>query len=173
MNKYDIEDFSLCINCETKECGLIDGQECDKLNYFHNLVQAIRNAEDKKYMQEIINARITSVSLGYEDHGILTFGLGLDLAGGMFTTFGGYGLDTYNKTTKKRECHAYSMQLIVEIMKTVGVEKWEDLKDKYIRVVKEGLNTPIRKIGNLMEDKWFDVKEFFEYYDMHQEDGDY
>lgn len=124
-------------------------------------------------MSEIKNARITKTSLGYEDHRILTFGLDLDLAGGMFTTFGGYELDTYNKTTKKRECHAYSMQLIVEIMKTVGVKKWEDLKGKYIRVVDEGYNTPIRKIGNLMEDKWFDVKEFFEYYDMHQEDGDY
>lgn len=112
-------------------------------------------------MSEIINARITKTSLGYEDHGILTFGLGLDLAGGMFTTFGGYELDTYNKTTKKRECHAYSMQLIVEIMKTVGVEKWEDLKGQYIRVVDEGHNTPIRKIGNLMEDKWFDVCEFY------------
>lgn len=119
-------------------------------------------------MKEIINAKIKNTTLGYEDHGILTFGLGLDLAGGMFTTFGGYGLDTYDKVSKKRICYAYGMQLIVEIMKTVGVEKWEDLTGKYIRVVDEGYNTPIRKIGNLMEDKWFDINEF---YNIHKGDA--
>ena len=29
---------------------------------------------------EILNAQITNISLGYEDHGILTFGLSLNIA---------------------------------------------------------------------------------------------
>ena len=38
------------------------------------------------------------------------------------------------------------------------------LKDKYIRVVDEGWGSPIKKIGNIIEDKWFDIDEFFKNY---------
>ena len=48
-------------------------------------------------------------------------------------------------------------------MKTVGVEKWEQLQGKYLRVVYER-REPIKEIGNLMKDQWFDIKEFFEKY---------
>ena len=46
-------------------------------------------------------------------------------------------------------------------MTTVGVKSWEDLKDKYIRVVSRGLGESIEEIGNIMEDKWFNIEEFF------------
>lgn len=46
-------------------------------------------------------------------------------------------------------------------MKTVGVDNWEDLEGKYIRVVNRGIGRTIKTIGNLMEDKWFDIEEFF------------
>ena len=48
-------------------------------------------------MSEILNAQITNVSLGYEDHGILTFGLSLNIADGTSCTFGGYALDEYDE----------------------------------------------------------------------------
>ena len=41
----------------------------------------------------------------------------------------------------------------------MGVEKWEDLVGKYIRVESEGLGGGIVKIGNIIENKWFDPKE--------------
>ena len=113
-------------------------------------------------MREVLNAQITSVSLGYEDHGILTFGLGLNMSDGTSCIFGGYALDTYDKELERRICGRYSMECLTEIMKTLGVEKWEHLKGKYIRVVSESWGTPISKIGNLMKDQWFDIKEFFE-----------
>lgn len=114
-------------------------------------------------MEETIrNAQITSVSLGYEDHGILTFGLGLNIAKGGCCVFGGYALDEYDKALDKRVCGADSLECLTEIMKTVGVEKWENLKGKYIRVIDRGWGTTIDTIGNLMEDKWFNIKDFFE-----------
>lgn len=112
-------------------------------------------------MSEVLNAQITNVSLGYDDHGIFTFGLTLHIAGGLGCVFGGYALDTYNEELKKRVCNRYSIECLTEIMKTVGVEKWEQLQGKYLRVVYER-REPIKKIGNLMKDQWFDIEEFFE-----------
>lgn len=110
---------------------------------------------------EIKNAKITSTSLGYEDHGILTFGLCLDISGGGGVVYGSFALDEYDEEKKKRVCDAKSMECITEIMNVVGVENWEDLKGKYIRIQTNGWGSAIDKIGNLMEDKWFDIREFF------------
>lgn len=51
---------------------------------------------------------------------------------------------------------------MMKIMDTVGVERWEDLPGKYIRVESGGWGSTITKIGNIIKDKWFDLKEFFE-----------
>lgn len=111
---------------------------------------------------EISNAHITNVSLGYEDHGILTFGLTLEIAGGCGCVFGGYALDNYDKTLKKRIPSARAMECLTEIMRVVGVKNWEDLNGKYIRIINKGWGSTIDTIGNLMEDKWFNIKDFFE-----------
>jgi len=47
-------------------------------------------------------------------------------------------------------------------MDTVGVERWEDLKDKYIRFVDDGWGSTVTTIGHITENKWFNIKEFFE-----------
>lgn len=113
-------------------------------------------------MSEIIrNAIIKNVTLGYEDHGILTFDLNLDISDGTSCMWGGYELDEYDKTLKERVCRSYGLKLLTEVMKTVGVDRWEDLKGKYIRIEDRGLGRPIKKIGNIMEDKWFDIEEFY------------
>ena len=39
--------------------------------------------------------------------------------------------------------------------------EWEDLKGKYIRVKDNGWGSTIDEIGNLMEEKWFNLREFF------------
>ena len=113
---------------------------------------------------EILNAQIKNVSIYYEDHGILTFGISVDISDGTTCVIGGYALDEYNKNTKKRQCCAYSMDLLTRIMKVVGVSKWEDCKNKYIRVVSNGLGGSITKIGNLMKDEWLDIPDFFKEY---------
>lgn len=42
-----------------------------------------------------------------------------------------------------------------------GVDKWEDLPGKYIRFEDNGWGSKTTKIGNIIADKWFDLKEFF------------
>ena len=91
---------------------------------------------------ETKNAKIVSTFLGYEGHGILSCYLTLDY-GGSGQSFGGYEL----------KYPAYGIDFIDKILKTVGVESWEDLAGKCIRVKSE--YTKIHSIGNLIEDKWF------------------
>lgn len=111
--------------------------------------------------ERIVNAQITNVTLGYEDHGILTFGLTIKF-GCSGCVYGGFALDNYDKSLGRRIPTAKGFQCLTEIMKVVGVRNWEDLQDKYIRVVDSGIGSSLDKIGNLMEDKWFSIKEFWE-----------
>lgn len=93
-----------------------------------------------------VNAKIESMSLGYEDHGIMTIMLTLDFGGSM-QGFGGYGLDGAEDLQR----------WIKELLRVVGVERWEDLKGKYVRVEKEeDWNGRITQIGHFLENKWFD-----------------
>lgn len=115
---------------------------------------------------EIKNARIKSTKLGREDHGIMTFMIHIEFDCSNFGVsnqcgIGGYALDRYDRETKKRVFSAKGMEAISKILDMVGVDNWEDLKGKYIRVKENGLGSSIDEIGNLMEEKWFNLKEFF------------
>lgn len=105
------------------------------------------------------NGKIHSTMLGIEDHGIMTFFVNIDFDGSG-QGFGGYALD--GQAGKKG--HSKSIQCIRKILETVGVEKWEDLEGKYVRIRKEAEygGHPIKAIGHIVEDKWFDIKEFWE-----------
>ena len=48
----------------------------------------------------------------------------------------------------------------MQIMNVVGVDRFSDLKGKYIRVETNG-NGPIKRFGHIIEDKWFDYREFY------------
>ena len=99
----------------------------------------------------IRNARITSTMLGKEDHGIMTFFLFVEF-GGCGCGIGGYALSGF---TPK------GLEAITKICEIVGVDKWEDLPNKYIRIKDNGWGSTIDEIGNLMEEKWFNIREFF------------
>lgn len=105
---------------------------------------------------EIKNAKIVSTMLGREDHGILTALITLDFSS-FKQAFGGYALDTHDG--KKRVGHEACGQFVMGVLEVVGVESWEDLKGKYVRVDMEtGWNGKILRIGHITEDKWFDPK---------------
>ena len=108
----------------------------------------------------IKNARIESTMLGREDHGIMTFMIRIH-ADNFSCGVGGYCLDQYDSETKTRIFRAESMEAISKILDVVGVETWEDLPGKYIRFEDNGWGSIITKIGNIIEDKWFDMPEFF------------
>ena len=106
---------------------------------------------------ELKNAEITGTHLGYEDHGIFTFMLNLKY-GGSGQGAGGWALDSYDKKLDKRIGTKLGMDLIIEILKVLEVEKWEDLPGQFIRVKAD--YTKVHAIGHLLKDKWFDFQKF-------------
>lgn len=101
---------------------------------------------------ETKNAIINSTMLGYEDHGIFTAMLMLDF-GDSTQGFGGYGLDTYVKSLDQRKGTAYGCQWIINVLRTLEVEKWEDLPKTKLRVKADF--DKIHEIGHFLKDKWF------------------
>lgn len=97
---------------------------------------------------EIINAKIDSTWLGYEDHGILSAMIIVDYGDGGHQGFGGYSLG------------GDAMSIFVEnTLKVVGVESWEELKDKYVRV--KTSEHKIFEIGNITKETWFNPEKSF------------
>lgn len=95
------------------------------------------------------NALIESVSLGIEDHGILTAFLHLDF-GSASQGFGGYALDAKGAN--------YCAAFIRGCLDTIGVREWKDLPGNIIRVRGgdgPGLGTTIEAIGHPVQDRWF------------------
>ena len=98
--------------------------------------------------------------LGREDHGILTLTIYME-SGCCVWGVGGYALDGYDRETKKRVFSAKSMESISEVLRVVGVDKWEDLPGKYVRYEDNGIGSSVTKIGNIISDEWFDIAGFF------------
>lgn len=109
-------------------------------------------------MIETKNAKITATRLGTEDHGIMSFMLFLDY-GGLCQGAGGYVLDTYDETKKKRVPTVLTGAIVDEVLRVVGVDSWEKLSGQYIRVKSDW--DKVHSIGNLLKDVWLDFESFF------------
>lgn len=124
----------------------------------------------KKYTQEqlteagysIENALITNVDLSMADHGCLTLAMTLE-GGGWGVVYGGYclGKGYLGADDDFFDGSAAGMEYLIRIMDTVGVEKFQDLKGKYVRVANKGWGSSVKIIGNISKDKWFDAETFF------------
>jgi hypothetical protein len=79
---------------------------------------------------------VTSTSLGYEDHGVLTAMLHLSLEGSSGIGVGGYVLD--KNVDGQREGTAYGLDHLIRILKTIGVDRWEHLKGQKLIVLFDG-----------------------------------
>lgn len=112
---------------------------------------------------EVKNAKITSTSLGYEDHGVFTFYLHLDY-GGAGQGAGGYVLDRHTKKNRKRTGTKMGMDLIIAILRLLKVGIWEDLPGTYVKAKmthdKVIAIAPIFA-DNERESDWLDFGEFF------------
>ncbi len=100
-------------------------------------------------MIEEKNAVIESTMLGFEDHGIMTFMLHLNYGSGGQGA-GGYSFD--EKTGK-------GMSIIPKILKTLKVDKWENLKGLNIKVKSE--HSKVHAIAHFLEDDWLDFEDYF------------
>lgn len=124
----------------------------------------------KKYTQEqliesgysIENALITNVDLSMADHGCLTLAMTLE-GSGWGVVYGGYclGKGYLDADDDFFDGSAAGMEYLMRIMDTVGVEKFQDLKGKYVRVANKRWGSSVKIIGNIIKDKWFDAETFF------------
>ena len=108
--------------------------------------------------EEILTGKITNTELGYEDHGIFTCFLHIE-GDGWGCGFGGYSLDSPDKTLQRRKGTAEGMEAIIQIIRTLDVNSWEKVKGQYVRVVLK--DRRIKKIGHIIKDNWFSFEDFF------------
>ena len=110
--------------------------------------------------ENVVNMKITRTSITMEDHGCLTFYIYLEGAS-TGVCYGGYNIGRGYLGADKFEGFGQGLEAMMHIMDVVGVEKWEDLPGKYVRMVDPGLGGIVNTIGNIIQDKWFNIKEFF------------
>ena len=109
-------------------------------------------------MGEIKNAVIQSTSIDIGDRYLLSAWLHLDY-GGSGQGFGGYTL-YLPKDYKHHTCKGdYAGHFIFRCLEIAGVEKWEDLKGKTIRVKAD--HNHVIAIGHIVKDDWFNPSEDF------------
>ena len=109
---------------------------------------------------EIKNARIESVSITMEDHGCLTFWVTVR-GSGWGCGIGGFCIGNGYLGAKEFSGSARGLEAMMRIMDAVGVSRWEDLPGHYCRVRDVGTGRSITEIGNILEDKWVDIREVF------------
>ena len=104
-------------------------------------------------MIEVKNAVITKASITNSDHGVLSAWLDLDY-GGSGQGFGGYSLYLPKHFTHHRVAGPnYAGHFIWRVMEIAGVERWDQLAGKTIRVRAE--HSGIEAIGHIIKDDWF------------------
>lgn len=107
------------------------------------------------------NSLIESADLSMRDH--CCFDMSLILSGQVNVCFGGYCLGKGYLGAKDDfwEGSAAGLEYIMRIMDVVGVDSFQDLKGKYVRVAHKGLGSSVKIIGNITKEKWFDAESFF------------
>lgn len=109
----------------------------------------------------LVNAKIVSVDLSMEDHACMT--LRMDLEGdGWGVVYGGYSLGRGYVGATTFESGEQSMEYIMRIMDVVGSDTFKGMEGMYVRVAEKGFSDPVKIIGNIVKDKWFDAGTFFE-----------
>lgn len=104
---------------------------------------------------EIKNAVIESATITTGDRGFLDAWLQLD-CGGMGQGFGGYAL-YLPKSFDHHKLESMAGHHIFRIMEVAGVDSWDKLKGKTIRV--KGGWGRIAAIGHIVKDDWFNPEE--------------
>lgn len=107
---------------------------------------------------EIKNAVIESVTITKAERNVLDAWLYLEY-GGSGQGFGGFALylpKDFKHHTNKGD---FAGHFIFRCMEIAGVEKWEDMKGKTIRV-KAG-HSNIEAIGHIVKNDWFNPSEDF------------
>ena len=92
------------------------------------------------YGDGVKNARIIDTFLGIEDHGIFVMQLTVEQLDGH---------QAFQRVVSRKN---NLVGILGELYRAVGVESWEQLKGKLVRVkVDDGF---IRQVGHIIEERW-------------------
>ena len=83
-------------------------------------------------------AKITGASLEIKSRGMLNFWIYVDYEDGCSQGVGGIFLDSYDKEKKERVGTAYGCEMIRQMLLTLGVDDFSEMKGKYVWVLCEG-----------------------------------
>lgn len=102
---------------------------------------------------EIKNAIIGSAILDMGDRGLLTSWINLEY-GGSGQGFGGYSLYLPKSYTHHNPQANFAGHFIFRCMEIAGVESWDKMKGKTIRV--KCNHSGVQAIGHIVKDDWFE-----------------
>src|SRR5688572_9697543 len=113
-------------------------------------------------MSTIKNAIIESTDLTSADYGVLSAWIHLSY-GGCLQGFGGHALYLPKSFSHHKGQVNFAGHWIYRVMQIAGVERWDQLKGKTLRVQsdKDGLGGTIIAIGHIVNEDWFNPSEEF------------
>ena len=92
-------------------------------------------------------ACIKSASLEIQEREILNFWIHVDYENGFSQGIGGLSLDAYDKAKGTRIGTAYGCEMIRQLLLTLNVNDFSEMRGKDIWVLTEGSNLNIKPIG--------------------------
>jgi hypothetical protein len=107
---------------------------------------------------EIKNAIIESVTISKAERNLLDAWLFLDY-GGIGQGFGGYALYLPKGFLNHTNTGDFAGHFIFRCMEIAGVDKWEQMKGRTIRVKAD--QGKVHAIGHIVKDDWFNPTEDF------------
>lgn len=121
---------------------------------------------EEKLIEEgykIENAKIVSVDLSTADYACADLRIVLE-GNGWGTVFGGYKLAHAGTYINRGDIigNKKGFEAILNIMWTLESDSLVGLECQYIRVATKGWGNPIKIIGHITKDQWFDYGSFFE-----------
>lgn len=107
------------------------------------------------------NAIIERAEIVIDRGFILSVWLHLELGTGGGQGFGGYSLFLLKSSANHEQSKKanYAGIFISRVMEIAGVDNWDHLKGKTIRIRKEDNFSSIEEIGHIVKDDWFNPKE--------------
>lgn len=118
-------------------------------------------------------AKITSAKLEIQERQSLNFWIFVDYEEGCSQGIGGICLDNYDQLSKQRIGTAYGCEMIRQLLLTLNVNDFSEMKGKHIWVYGEGSNFNFKPLGisGLQTDSKDQIKPliFSEIYEMFKE----
>lgn len=108
----------------------------------------LRTLNEANYV--ILNGKIENAILRHEEDRLI---LRLVISGdGWGCNYGDYDLNA-NEFNGTRS--------LIDLMSTLHVEEFNELTDQYVRVAVENTEAPVKILGNIIYDKWFNYDDYY------------